>query len=71
MENKTATINIKLNNIGLATPCIVCGESVKLTPNEEITLRYGHDIHRKICDKCKQAILYIREQVEKSEYESI
>lgn len=47
----------------LATSCIVCDESIPLTQNEELALRHGHHIPSKICDKCKAAILYMREQM--------
>lgn len=49
--------------IRMATYCIICGESVLLTEEEEATLRYGHHIHSKVCDKCKAAILHMREQM--------
>lgn len=44
--------------------CIICGESVALTPSEVISLEYGHHIHSKVCDECKAAVLRIREQME-------
>ena len=48
----------------LCTQCIVCDEPIKLTPNEEVALNYGRPIGSKVCDKCKQAILHIRKQIE-------
>lgn len=47
----------------LGVACIICGETVELTSNEEVSLYYGHNIGSKVCDKCKQAVLYIREQL--------
>lgn len=47
----------------LSVSCLVCGESVRLDPQEELGLRYGNHIYSKICDKCKAAILYAREQM--------
>lgn len=47
----------------LSVACIICGETIELTPNEEASLYYGHSIGSKVCDKCKQAVLYIREQL--------
>ena len=60
---KTCTININ-TNATLCTSCIVCNEPVPLTSEEEMRLEHGYTIHSKICDKCKQAILYIRKQIE-------
>lgn len=47
----------------LCISCLICGEPVPLTEMEESRLNYGMDIHSKICDKCKAAILYMREQM--------
>ena len=49
----------------LGVGCIICGESVPLTPNEIIMLEQGHgrQISSKVCDKCKQAVLHMREQM--------
>lgn len=46
-----------------STPCIVCGEYVALNEMEEAALSYGRHVSSKICDKCKAAILYMREQM--------
>lgn len=48
----------------LSVSCIVCGESVAITQNEEHMLKNGHSIGSKVCEKCKQAILHMREQME-------
>ena len=47
--------------------CLVCGEGVPLTEEEEATMYYGHHVHSKVCDKCKAAILYVREQIPSKE----
>lgn len=61
---RTITINLKDQpKAQLCTSCIVCGESVLLTEQEEISLQYGHSIHSKVCDKCKAAVLYMREHM--------
>ena len=63
MEN-TATIEITEQPIyHLGISCLVCGESVPLTEIEEIRFRHEMNIHSKICDKCRAAILYVREQM--------
>lgn len=62
-ESKIGTINTS-TNVRLCMPCLICGESVVLTQEEELSLQYGHSVHSKICDKCKQAILHIRKQIE-------
>ncbi len=51
----------------LAMPCLVCGEGIVLTEEEEAGMYYGHHVHSKICDKCRAAILYMREQMEHKE----
>lgn len=61
------TITVNLNDqpeARLCIGCMVCDEPIPLTEWEEVTLRYGRDIHNKVCDKCKAAILYTREQME-------
>lgn len=64
MENtKTVTITNK-SKIYLSMSCIACGEPIRLTEQEETALRWGHHVHGKICEKCKAAILYMREQME-------
>lgn len=47
----------------LSIACLVCGKPVALDEQEEMRLDYGLPIHSKICDKCKAAILYMREQM--------
>lgn len=64
MEKETLTIKIDKQVSGsLCTKCIVCEEAVLLTQHEEHMLRCGKDVPTKICDKCKNAILYIRSQL--------
>lgn len=59
----TASIDITNNSTRLATSCIICGESIELNDNEKLSLQYGLSIHSKVCEKCKEAVLYIREQI--------
>lgn len=49
-------IKIKTTENYLATPCLICGESVKLTEYEAI----GKNIF-KICDECKNAVMKMKE----------
>ena len=44
--------------------CIICGESVELTQDEELMLKNGISVGPKVCEKCKQAVLHMREQME-------
>jgi len=44
--------------------CIICDESVQLTDEEVTAMQYGHHIHSKVCDKCKQAILHMRDCIQ-------
>lgn len=62
--SNTRTANMSIRKMSLGIACIVCGETVELTPNEEMSLRYGHSVGSKMCEKCKQAILYIRNRIE-------
>ena len=63
MEN-TITIDLKDQpKVKLCTSCLICGDGVPLTEQEECALQYRHHIHSKVCDKCKAAILYMREQM--------
>ena len=48
----------------LCKGCIICEEPVELTPNEELSLRHGFHIDSKVCDKCREAILHTRKQIE-------
>ena len=57
-------LNTKRIAVTLGMSCIICGESVELTPNEELSLERGHHIHSKVCDKCRAAVFRIREQME-------
>ena len=45
----------------LATHCIICGESVELSKIEEEAMHHGLNIGSKVCNKCKQSILHMRE----------
>lgn len=62
-----ATIKIDSNACTLGISCLICGESVELDEMELARLNYGLDIHPKICDKCKYAILYYRRKFESDE----
>ena len=55
---------INPDTVSLATYCIICGDPVILTQNERIRLEYGCWIHSKVCDKCKAAVLRMRELME-------
>lgn len=69
MDN-TKTITCHLNDIPkfkLATPCMICGEGIEYTEEENLKLLHGHCIHSKICDKCKNAVLHIRKQLDNKE----
>lgn len=69
-ENKIgdpATVSVdvaKIGKIRICKECIICGEGVELTEIEEAHLRHGYHIDSKICDKCRLAILYIRNQIQ-------
>ena len=56
-----ATMNIKCH---ICMPCLVCGEGVPLTEEEDQRMLYGHHIHSKICNECRSAILYMRDHMQ-------
>ena len=59
-------MNVKIENFAparLGKVRIICGEAVEFTPNEKMAFRYGHPVDSKVCDECRQAILYVRNQM--------
>lgn len=54
-RNSVGTVMATIPDCGLATSCLVCGEGVPI--------RHSCDYHR-ICDKCKEAIMFAREIAE-------
>lgn len=61
--DKTEMITSTSARISLNTPCIICRESIELTSEEEMAIRYGNNIV-KVCGKCKQAVIKMRETIE-------
>lgn len=58
MERSQVTKNIIVKDnadFSLATKCIICGEPVQI-----LNLRETY----KVCNKCKRAVLYVRDSVE-------
>lgn len=63
MSNETITIDTTIvTQTHLCTKCIVCDEPIVLSQWETMKLSQGHGIY-KMCDKCKAAILHMREQM--------
>ena len=56
-------------NIESYKPCLICGEPTRLTESEIASLMYGEKIDAKVCDKCKEAILYVRKQMKEASKE--
>lgn len=55
-------IQFNKGDCGLGTPCLICGDSVKIQyPNET----------PKICDKCKAAVMAMRAKMDGEERECI
>ena len=69
----TSTITVKItqseSHIGL--PCLICGDSVALTSNEELSLRYGNHVHSKVCNQCRAAVMRMRGQMEREVYNDV
>lgn len=61
-KQSNSVIGIEVLNVSvpLATSCIICGESVLLTMEEEMESRNGH-YNFKVCDECKEAVMKMRE----------
>ena len=61
-KQSNSVIGIKTLNVPvtLAASCIICGESVPLTMEEEMGSRNGYYIF-KVCDVCKEAVMKMRE----------
>ena len=57
----------KAMQVNISIGCLICDESVELSEMERSRLNHGLDIHSKICDKCKNAILYYRRKFESGE----
>lgn len=55
-------LNTKRIAVTLGMPCIICGESVELTPSEVSSLEHGHHICSRVCDECKAAVARMKEQ---------
>lgn len=47
--------------------CIICHDTVELTDNERKRLDKGFTIKSKVCDKCRGAIMYIRNNMEENQ----
>ncbi|MBO5711564.1 MAG: hypothetical protein J6R47_01885 [Acholeplasmatales bacterium] len=62
-------INVKIDtgSVKLSISCLICRESVELDEMELARLNHGLDIHSKICDNCKKAILHYRKELEEKE----
>lgn len=64
-NGKTITINTNIPEFAKASidaECLICGQSVLLTGFEEMMAR-NYSIY-KVCDKCKQAVMKMRETIE-------
>lgn len=63
METKYATASISKLSVKISKGCIICDEPVVLTELEEAVLQRGHHIDSKVCDKCRQVILSLRNDI--------
>ncbi len=59
IENNGGIINLSSKS-GICVSCIICGEPVELTMEEELGAKNGHYIF-KVCDECRNAVMKIRE----------
>ena len=47
------TITVKVPNLDIRTPCLICGEGVPV---------FSYEISPKICEKCKVAVMKVRNE---------
>ena len=47
----------------IGTACLICDESVPLSDKEYLAMLAGRNVNPKVCDKCKAAVLRMREQM--------
>lgn len=70
MQNKTImhtdyTYTAVVGDVKLAANCMLCGESIKLTQQEQEYVRYfGQPYRNMVCDECKRAVAWAREHME-------
>ena len=50
-------------------PCIICNETVPLSEMESLQLEHGLYRGSKVCDKCKAAVMKIREEMGEEKYD--
>lgn len=50
---------------GIGVDCLICGEGIPLNENEKMDILHGGRIVIKICDKCKEAVLAMRREIQK------
>jgi hypothetical protein len=67
MEQIESILELPIIECKLAMPCIICGESVELTEEEEMSLSYGDHVRSKVCNECRSAVLYMRAHMEQQE----
>lgn len=64
MEQIESILELPIIKYKLAIPCIICGESVELTEEEEMSLSYGDHVRSKVCNECRSAVLYMRDHMQ-------
>lgn len=53
MENDSVSVKIEAVQSEIVTPCLICGEGIPV---------FGSFYVPKICEKCKAAVMKVREQ---------
>ena len=58
------TTKLTIGHACLCTHCIICREPIELSELESKAIIYsGGRVESKVCDKCRKAIMYLRNQV--------
>ena len=65
MATQTAKV---IRTVSYSTDCIICGEPTELDVHDQMRMRGGHTIY-KVCDKCKEAVLKARKEIEENNKE--
>ena len=59
-----AEVSAKIyDELSLCTHCLICGESIPVNKHDKDAFLRGFYVHNQICDKCKAAILYMRDHM--------
>ena len=59
------------NDGGKAMKCLVCDNPIELSEEEKELLSTGHVLDLRLCDECKEAILWAKQKMHEDEFKDI